>query len=429
MLVAVFVGLLLILFLLGFAVPYALMTTSVVAMLYSGSFSLTSMGTMAQKMAAGVNSFTLLAIPFFLLAGKLMNVGSITRRIFNFCGALVGWIPGGLGQVNILASVVFAGMSGSAVADAAGLGTIEIAAMKDDGFDTEFAAGITAASSTIGPIIPPSIPLIMFGCATSAFGVSISDLLVGGIVPGVVCAIALGVMVAVISLRRHYPRRKLPGLIELLRLFGQAFMSLLTPVILIGGILSGVFTATEAASVAALYAMILVCLVYREVGLKDLVRTFKEVCGEAAAIMLVVAASTLYGFMLTKFQIPTIVLNFFLSVSSSKYVFLLMINVFLLFVGCFMESNAAILIMAPILTPAAISFGVNPVHFGLIMVFNLMCGLLTPPVGMCLYATSRVAGLSFERMLKGALPFYVPLFITLVIITMVPWVTLCLIGG
>lgn len=429
MLIAIFVGLLLILFLLGFAVPYALITTSVVAMLYSGSFSTISMGTIAQKMTAGVNNFTLLAIPFFLLAGKLMNVGSITRRIFNFCGALVGWIPGGLGQVNILASVVFAGMSGSAVADAAGLGTIEIAAMKDEGFDTEFAAGITAASSTIGPIIPPSIPLIMFGAATSAFGVSIADLLVGGIVPGVVCAIALGVMVALMALKRHYPRRKLPGGKELLKLFGQAFLSLLTPVILIGGILSGAFTATEAASVAALYAMILVCLVYREVGIKDLIRTFKEVCGESAAILLVVAASTIYGYMLTKFQIPSLVLNFFLNLSSSKYVFLLMINLFLLFVGCFMDANAAILIMAPILTPAALSFGIHPVHFGLIMVFNLMCGLLTPPVGMCLYATSRVAGLSFEKMLKGTVPFYIPLFITLVIITMVPAVTLCLIGG
>lgn len=179
-------------------------------------------------MTAGVNSFTLLAIPFFLLAGKMMNVGSITKRIFNSCNALVGWIPGGLGQVNILASVVFAGMSGSAVADAAGLGTIEIKAMKDEGFDTEFAAGITAASSTIGPITPPSIPLIMFGCAAS---VSISDLLVGGIAPGVVCAIALGIMVATISVKRRYPRRGFPSLRELWTLFKSSFLALMTPVI------------------------------------------------------------------------------------------------------------------------------------------------------------------------------------------------------
>ena len=425
MIIAIFVGLLLILFLMGVAVPYALIATSVVGMIYSGGFGPVQMGTMAQKMTAGVNSFTLLAIPFFLLAGKMMNVGSITKRIFNFCNALVGWIPGGLGQVNILASVVFAGMSGSAVADAAGLGTIEIKAMKDEGFDTEFAAGITAASSTIGPIIPPSIPLIMFGCAAS---VSISDLLVGGIVPGVVCAIALCIMVAIISVKRRYPRRGFPSLRELWTLFKSSFLALMTPVILIGGILSGVFTATEAAAVASLYAMFLVCVVYREVGLKDLPQIFKEVCREASAIMLVVAASTLYGYMLTKFMIPKMALEFFLSVSSNKYVFLLMINLFLLFVGCFMESNAAILILAPILVPAATSFNIHPVHFGLIMVFNLMIGLLTPPVGMCLYATARVAGLSFEEQLRGTAIFYIPLIITLIVITMVPQVTLFLIG-
>ncbi len=426
MIVAIFVGLLLILFLLGVAVPYSLIITSVAGMFYAGNFGSVQMGTMAQKLVAGVNSFTLLAIPFFLLAGKLMNKGSITQRIFNFCNALVGWIPGGLGQVNILCSVVFAGMSGSAVADAAGLGTIEIAAMDNEGFDRDFSAGITAASSTLGPIIPPSIPLIMFGCAVSC---SISKLLIGGVVPGIVCAIALGIMVAVISIKRKYPRRPFPKGKELWRLFKRAFLSLMTPVILIGGILSGVFTATEAASVASLYAIILVCFIYREVNFKGLIGVLEEVCRESAAIMLVVAASTLYGYMMTKFMIPKIVLEFFLKISSNQYVFLLMINIFLIFVGCFMESNAAILILAPILVPAANQFGINTIHFGLVMVFNLMIGLLTPPVGMCLYATSRVSGLSFEKTIKGTAPFYIPLVATLIIITYVPWVVLCLAGG
>lgn len=425
MLLAIFVGLLLVLFLIGVAVPYALGITAIVGMLYSGSFGVTEMGTVAMRMATGVNSFTLLAIPFFLLAGKLMNVGSITQRIFNFCNALVGWIPGGLGQVNILASVVFAGMSGSAVADAAGLGTIEIKAMKDEGFDTEFSAGITAASSTIGPIIPPSIPLIMFGCAG---GVSISSLLVGGIVPGVTCAICLGIMVAIMAIRRKYPRRGFPSVKELWGLFKHSFLALLTPVILIGGILGGIFTATEAAAVASLYALILTGLIYREISLQDMIRTGLEVCRETAAIMLVVAASTIYGYMLTKFMIPTMVLDFFLSISVNKYVFLLLVNVFLLFVGCFMESNAAILILTPILLPAATAFGIDPVHFGLIMVFNLMIGLLTPPVGMCLYATARVAKLSFEGTIRGVAPFYVPLAITLIAITMIPQLTLCLVS-
>ena len=268
MLVAIFIGLVLILFLLGMAVPYALGLTAVVGMLYSGNFTISSMQTLATKMATGVNSFTLLAIPLFLLSGSLMNVGSITDRIFKFCNALVGWIPGGLGQVNILASIVFAGMSGSAVADAAGLGTIEIEAMKKEGFDSKFSAGITAASSTIGPIIPPSIPLVVYG---SVAGVSIAKLLVGGILPGVACGICLGLMVAWMAIKRKYPRRKFPSAKELWDLFKHSFMSLMTPIILIGGMLSGVFTATEAAAVASLYAIILTTVIYRELNFKDIV--------------------------------------------------------------------------------------------------------------------------------------------------------------
>ncbi len=425
MLIAIYVGLVMILFLMGFAVPYALGISAVVGMIYSGSFGFVQMQTMVTKMATGVNSFTLLAIPLFLLSGKLMNVGSITERIFKFCNALVGWIPGGLGQVNILASVVFAGMSGSAVADAAGLGTIEIRAMRNEGFDAPFSAGITAASSTIGPIIPPSIPLIVFGCVGS---VSISKLLVGGIIPGIVCAICLGIMVAIISNRRHYPRRGFPTVSELFKLACSSFLALLTPVILIGGILTGIFTATEAAAVASAYALCLTVFIYRELGLKDIVRVVREVCVETASIMLVVSASTLYGYMITKCQIPQMVLDLFLFISDNKAVFLLLINLFLLFVGCFMETNAAIMILTPILLPAAVTFGVDPVHFGLIMVFNLMIGLLTPPVGMCLYATARVANISFEETVKGTAPFYIPLIVTLIAITAFPWLSTCL-GG
>ena len=265
----------------------------------------------------------------------------------------------------------------------------------------------------------------MFGCAGS---VSISKLLLGGVIPGLVCALCLGVMVAFTAIKRNYPRRKFPSARELGKLFMDAFLALLTPVILIGGILGGIFTATEAAATASAYGLVLTVLIYRELKWKDLVTVIREVCSETAAIMLVVAASTIYGYMLTKCMIPKYVLELFLSISSSKYVFLLLINLFLLFVGCFMETNAAILILTPILLPAAVSFGVDPVHFGLIMVFNLMIGLLTPPVGMCLYATARVAKISFERMIRGVAPFYVPLVITLIAITMVPWLSTFL-GG
>lgn len=422
MLIAIFVGLLLVLFLIGFSIPYALSLTSIAGMAAFNN-GVVAINTVTQKIVSGTSNFTLLAIPFFLLAGKLMNLGSITQRIFAFCNALVGWIPGGLGHANILASIVFAGMSGSAVADAAGLGTIEIAAMKDEGYDPDFAAAITAASSTIGPIIPPSIPLVMFGVAGS---VSIAKLLVAGIIPGLLMGLSLGVMVFFYAKRRNYPKRTFPKRRELWNLSKSSFWALMTPVILIGGILSGIFTATEAAAVASLYAFILTVFVYREVKLKDLFNVFREVVAETAAIMLIVGASTLFGYLLIRMRIPTIMLNTFLSISGDKYIFLLMINIFLLIIGCFMETNSAILILTPILLPAATELGIQPIQFGIVMVLNLMIGLLTPPVGMCLYATAGVAKISFERMVKATAPFYVPLLVVLLLITYIPKIVLFL---
>lgn len=261
---AVFLGVLIFLFIIGVSIPWAIGITSAIVLIMQNGITNIPYHTMVQKMTAGVNNFTLLAIPFFLLAGKLMNTGSITRKIFRFCNALVGWIPGGLGHANVLASIVFAGMSGSAVADASGLGTIEIEAMKNEGFDVEFSAAITAASSTIGPIIPPSIPLVVFGVAG---GVSITKLLVSGIIPGLLMGIALMVMVYYYAIKRNYPRRKFPDLKEFFKLFKDAIFPLLTPIILIGGILSGIFTATEAAAVASLYAFILTYFVYKEMDM------------------------------------------------------------------------------------------------------------------------------------------------------------------
>ncbi len=417
MILAVFLGLLILLFVIGVSIPYAIGITSLVVMTIQAGIGGIPFGTIAQKMVSGVNSFTLLAIPFFLLAGELMNTGSITQRIFKFANALVGWLPGGLGHTNILASIIFAGMSGSAVADAAGLGTIEVKAMEDAGFDTDFSAAVTAASSTIGPIIPPSIPLIVFGVAGS---VSISKLLIAGLVPGIAMGIALMLMVVWFSHKRNYPRRTFPKWAETWSLFKEAFWPILTPVILIGGILTGVFTPTEAAAVAALYAFILNFFVYKEMDLKDLARVCKKTIRQTAAIMLIVAASTLYGYLLIKTNIPNILMEQMFAFSSNKYVVLLLINLFLLVVGCFMESNSAIIILTPIMMPMALKLGIDPVHLGLVMVLNLMIGLLTPPVGMCLYATARVAHISFDRMVRAVLPFYIPLFAVLILITLVP---------
>lgn len=419
----IFIGLLVVLFLLGTPIPWAVGLTSVVVMIIEGNFSLVTIGTIAQKVVAGTNNFTLLAIPFFLLAAKLMNAGSITKKIFAFANSLVGWIPGGLGHANIMASILFAGMSGAAVADASGLGTIEVEAMKNEGFDAEFSAAVTAASSTIGPIIPPSIPLVMFGVAG---GVSISKLLIAGLIPGIIMGLLLMVLVFFIAKKRDYPKRNLPGGREFLKLAFDAFFPLLTPIILIGGIILGIFTPTEAAAVAALYAFILTVVVYREINAQEVYQVLKEVARETAAIMIIVATSNLFGYLLIKTQIPNMIIAGLLDITQNKVIILLLVNAFLLVVGCFMETNSAILILTPILLPITSSLGIDPVQMGVVMVLNLMIGLLTPPIGMCLFATSRVANVSIEKIVVELKPFYVALFVALMLVTFVPQLSLVL---
>ena len=418
MLIAVFLIGLIVLFLLGFGAPYAIGIISMIILVMTRGFSNVPLDMVATKFAFSANNFTLLAIPFFLLAGKLMNTGSITKRIFKFCNTLVGWIPGGLGHANVLASIVFAGMSGSAVADAAGLGTIEIKAMEEEGFDTDFAAAITAASSTIGPIIPPSIPLIVFG--VSAGGVSITKLLIGGLLPGILVGLCLCVMVYYFAIKRNYPRSPKPKAKVLWEDFKKAIWPLFTPIILIGGILSGVFTPTEGAAVASLYALILTMFVYREITIKDLALILRDTAKETASIMFVVCASALYGYLLTRTQLPTKFMNAIFQITQNKYLILILLNVFFLIIGCFMETNAALIILVPILTPMANALGLDLLHIGVMIVLNLMIGLLTPPVGMCLFATSRVANISLDRMIKATAPFYIPLVGALLLITFVP---------
>lgn len=417
LMLTIFLGVLIFLFLIGVSIPWAIGITSVIVLVVDTGISGIPFHTIIQKMTAGVNNFTLLAIPFFLLAGKLMNTGSITRRIFRFCNALVGWIPGGLGHANVVASVAFAGMSGSAVADASGLGTIEIEAMKNEGFDVEFSAAITAASSTIGPIIPPSIPLVVFGVAG---GVSITKILVAGIVPGLLMALTLMIMVYYYAVKRNYPKTTFPKLKEFFTLFFDAFFPILTPVILIGGILSGIFTATEAAAVASLYAFILTYFVYKEMNMKQFFMVCKEVIRETSSIMIIVAASSLYGYLLIKTKIPNELMSAIFNFTQNKYIVLLLINIFLLIVGCFMETNSAIMILTPIILPMTTTLGIDPIHMGLVMILNLCIGLLTPPIGMCLYATARVAKIKVETMIRAVAPFYIPLGVTLLLVNYIP---------
>lgn len=419
----IFLGLLIFLFITGFPVPYAIGLTSLAVLIYERGMLGIPYEIIAQRIIYGVNNFTLLAIPFFLLAGKLMNTGGITKRIFKFANTIIGYLPGGLGHANIVASIIFAGMSGSAVADAAGLGTIEVQAMIDEGYDKEFSAAVTAASSTIGPIVPPSIPLVMYGVMGD---VSIAALLVAGIVPGLLMGLCMMIIVYYYAIKRGYPRRPFPKIKEVLQSFYEAFWPLLTPVILIGGILLGIFTATEAAAVASLYAFILSVFIYRELKIKDIMEIVYDTVKETALILFIVANASLYGWLLIKTQMPMMFIEQIFKISQNPLVILFILNLFLLIVGCFMETNAAIAILTPIMMPLARAIGINPVHLGVVMVLNLMIGLLTPPIGMSLYAVARVARVSFDKMVRAVAPFYIPLLVSLILVTIFPQISLWL---
>ncbi|WP_425050495.1 TRAP transporter large permease [Psychromarinibacter sp. S121] len=404
----------------GVPVAIALAGSSALYVLVSGSVPPM---VVAHRMINGVDSFPLLAVPFFILAGNLMNTAGITERIFNFALSMVGWMRGGLGHVNVGASVIFAGMSGAAVADAGGLGAIEIKAMRDAKYDPEFAVGITAASSTIGPIIPPSLPMVIYGVVASA---SIGQLFAAGFIPGLVMAVSLMVMVAIMARRRGYPRDQAFVFSLLFSTFRRAFLSLLTPVIIVGGILTGAFTPTEAAVAACAWAMFLGLIVYRTLNWKRFLRVSFDTIETTAVVLLVVGAAAIFAWILTSNRVPETVAALLLTASDRPWVILLLINLILLVVGCFMETVAAITIMVPVLLPVAVAIGVDPVHFGVIMVLNLMLGLLTPPVGMVLYVLSRIAKIPFERAVVGTAPFLVPLVLVLLLITYVPAITLWL---
>ena len=375
-----------------------------------------------QRLTEGANTFTLLAVPGFILAGNLMNSGEVTDRIFDFCGKLVGHITGGLGHANILASVVFAGMSGAAIADAGGLGAIELKAMHDAGYDDDFSLAVTGASSLVGPIIPPSVPAVVYGTVAS---VSIGRLFMAGAVPGAIMAIAMCVMVYIISKKRGYRKEEWCGFRALFHSFRRAFLSLLTVVVILGGILAGIFTPTEAAIIATFYAIFL-GFFYRTLTLKKLLAALKEASETTCTVMMIVCGATIFCYILSFERFPQMVANIFLTYVDNKYMALFVINVFLVFVGMFMDSSPSIIILTPVFLPVVTAFGVDPVHFGIIMILNLMIGLLTPPVGMVLYVLSKVSSVPFERICKATVPFIIMFYIILQFITYIPQITLAL---
>ncbi len=375
------------------------------------------------NMVNGINSFPLIAVPFFIMAGHLMNTAGITTKIFTFARATVGWMHGGLGHVNVGASVIFAGMSGAAVADAGGLGNIEIKAMREAGYDTDFSVGITAASSTIGPIIPPSLPLVVYGVIADT---SIGQLFAAGLIPGMIMALALMVMVGFYSRIRNYPRDDRFEFRVFLRTFVDALMPLFTPIIIVGGILTGMFTPTEAAIAAVAYSLFLGVFVYRTLDIKRILRVSMETIETTASIMMIVAASAIFAWILTANQVAQLFANELLGLTENPTMILLIIMAIVLFVGCFMETIAAITILTPVLLPVAMQIGIDPVHFGIILILNLMIGLLTPPVGMVLYVLSKVADVPFERCVVATAPFLVPLGAVLLLLSFVPGLSMWL---
>lgn len=375
------------------------------------------------RMAGGIDSFPLLAVPFFILAGNLMNSAGITNRIYDFAVALAGWMRGGLAHVNIVGSVIFAGMSGTAIADAAGLGTIEIKAMKDHGYSTEFAVGVTAASSTLGPIFPPSLPFVIYGMMGN---VSIGALFLGGILPGVVMTLCMMLYVTYCARKYNMGRDQKFQWLVLGSTFIAAFPALLTPAIIVGGMTFGWFTPTEAAIAACAWAMILGIFLYRSMSLKQFYKVTLDTIETTAGVLLIVAAASLFGWVLTTTQVTERATEALLSITDNRYVILLLANLLLLFVGCFLEPVASISILVPVLLPVIMKVGIDPVHFGVVMTLNLMIGLLHPPLGMVLFVLSRIAKLSLERTTMAILPWLIPLMMSLIAITVIPEITLFL---
>jgi tripartite ATP-independent transporter DctM subunit len=375
------------------------------------------------RMAGGLDSFPLLAVPFFILAGNLMNSAGITNKIYDFAVAVAGWMRGGLAQVNIIGSVIFAGMSGTAIADAAGLGTIEIKAMKDHGYSTEFSVGVTAASSTLGPIIPPSLPFVIYGMMAN---VSIGALFLGGVVPGAVMTVFMMSYVWWCARKYKMGRDQVFRWSVLGYTFLAALPALLTPMIIIGGMTFGWFTPTEAAFAACAWALILGFLLYRSLTLKRLYKVTLDTIETTAGVLLIVAAASLFGWVLTTTRLTEYAAEGLLSVTTNPYIILILVNVLLLIVGCFLEPIASISILVPVLMPILLKVGIDPIHFGVMMTLNLMIGLLHPPLGMVLFVLARISGMSVERTTMAILPWLIPLLLSLAAVTFIPELTLWL---
>jgi tripartite ATP-independent transporter DctM subunit len=414
---------LILLLIIGVPVAISMISASVVVLGFMRGWEDIPFSMIAQRTLYGVNNFTLLAIPAFLLIGKLMNAAGISDRVFDVARTLVGHMKGGLGHVNVVASMIFAGMSGSAVADAGGLGALEIKAMVDDGYPLGFSAAVTASSATIGPIIPPSIPAVIYGALANA---SIAGIFLGSIIPGLLMGGSLMVLIAILSHRRNYPTKEKAKFREIYMSVIHGFLPMLTPLIIIFGILSGIFTPTEASVVALFYCIFIAFFVYKAITLRQFFQILKETALDTAVLLFIIGGSALYSWVLARYQVTDTISSYLSENISSTIVLLILVNLFILLIGCFIDSVPALFLLTPILVPLVVKFGVDPIHFGVIMIFNLMLGLITPPIGTVLFTIQKVTNISFSSLVKEVAPFYVPLFIVLGIITYFPSVVMLL---
>ena len=457
------IGSFLVLLIIGVPVALSMAVSSLLYVLVDGTMPDIAV---LHRMIGGVDSFPLLAVPFFILAGNLMNIAGVTNRIYQFAVHAVGWMRGGLGQVNIIGSVIFSGMSGTAIADAAGLGTIEIKAMKDHGYPLDFSVGVTAASATLGPIIPPSLPFVIYGMMAN---VSIGSLFIGGILPGLVMTVMMMLTVAYFARRNNWGSdapfswpQLIKSAIEVAVVLAtggaiwgifvvtgwpllvgaflviavltwadwyfkfSAVMALMTPMLLIGGMTAGLFTPTEAAVAACAWALYLGLVRYRTMTFKSVAKATFETVETTASVLFIVSSAAIFGWLLTATKVADVLSNAFLAVTDQRWVFLILVNILILIVGSFIDTLAAITILVPILMPLLLKFGVDPIHFGVVITLNLMIGLLHPPLGMVLYVLARVARMSVEATTMAILPWLVPLMLALGLITFIPEITLWL---
>ena len=386
-------------------------------------FSDIPLSILPERMFSGIDSFVILCVPGFILAGNLMNVGGITDRIIHFCMALIGHVRGGLGLANVGSSMVFAGISGTAISDTVSIGSVMIPAMIKRGYDAEFSAAVTASSSTVGPIIPPSLPMVIAGTVT---GLSVSRLFVAGIIPGLLLGFGLGIVSYLISVKRNHPKEDRLPFREVVRSFFSAFWAILMTLIILGGIMGGFFTPTEAAMIAVYYALIVGFFVYGELKLAALPKIIFDSAVTTASLMVLVGFANVFAWILTSEEIPLMVTQAMLSISSGPTGYIILVNILLVFVGMFMETIAALMILMPILLKPAIALGIDPIQFAIMCVLNLVIGLTTPPVGVCLFVASSIAKISVGRLSVALIPFIAVSLLVLLLVSFVPQVTLFL---